>query len=192
MGARFFNHNTWRPVKSMTNAADKRALLSLIYNEEVWCGKCGTPTLGAFDRIMEYFRTTGSSAPILPAADGGECQQNFAVVVTDGKYKDKYNDFPRNRRSEPNRDGDNNTPFDGGLYADGWGTTLADKAMYTYETDLRPDLDNNVPTISALPTGCSTGARARMLARHLSAALSTMPREPAWAHVFSTTTPGVP
>ena len=39
-----------------------------------------------------------------------------------------------------NADGDNNTDWDGGFYADNLSETLADVAMYYYENDLRTDL----------------------------------------------------
>jgi type IV pilus assembly protein PilY1 len=80
-------------------------------------------------------------SPILSAANGGQCQQNFSVVVTDGFYNGSAPS-----PSVGNADGDASTTFDGGDYADSVSDTLADVAMHYYERDLSTTLANDVPT----------------------------------------------
>jgi len=90
----------------------------------------------------------GSSAdpdddsPIADSTAGGECQQCFAIVMTDGFWNG----------SSPgvgNTDADDaNSDFDGPPYADTYSDTLADVAMHYYENDLDPNLNDFVPTNS--------------------------------------------
>lgn len=82
-------------------------------------------------------------SPIFNAANGGECQQNFTILLTDGYYNG----------GDPGNgdiDGDDNTIFDGGAYADTWSDTLADVAMKYYERDLASSLANLVPTTTGV------------------------------------------
>ncbi len=88
--------------------------------------------------VGEYFTDTGANAPILPSADGGECQQNFNILMGDGFWNG-------GSPTVNNTDGDSNSNYDGGSYADSFSNTLADVAMRYYESDLRTDLPNNVP-----------------------------------------------
>jgi type IV pilus assembly protein PilY1 len=84
--------------------------------------------------------TIDPKSPILNAAKGGACQQNFTVLMTDGYYNSGYGGT-----NVGNADGDNSSVFDGGPYGDSQSNTLADIAMYYYERDLRSDLPNRVP-----------------------------------------------
>ena len=149
MGMRMFNHGQLYDVNSMSDAALKRSLLEDFYNYDV--PAMGTPMRNALKLTGNYFDNTGSNAPILPASGGGECQQNFNILIGDGYWNG-------NSPNVGNRDanggtGDNGTSFDGnasqsndgGNYADGESNTLADVAMRNYERDLRPDLANKVP-----------------------------------------------
>ncbi|HHH45266.1 MAG TPA: hypothetical protein ENK49_14125, partial [Gammaproteobacteria bacterium] len=81
--------------------------------------------------------------PILSAADGGECQQNFTILMSDGQWNG-------GDPSVGNTDTEGPGPFDGGLYADSFSNTLADVAMKYYETDLAPSLANRVPVVSGV------------------------------------------
>jgi len=87
--------------------------------------------------------------PYLSAADGGSCQQNFTVLMTDGFWNGspQYTSYPG---FENNEDGDSDSDYDGGSYADDHDLTLADVAMYYYENDLHPGLSNDVPTSDTL------------------------------------------
>ena len=81
----------------------------------------GDPTDG------DSFNSPG--CPALPAPQG-TCQQNYILLVTDGGMEGVA------RGGE--QDGDNNTDFDGGMFAGcaGCSDNLADIAMYYYEQDL--------------------------------------------------------
>jgi type IV pilus assembly protein PilY1 len=102
----------------------------------------GTPLKAGLITVGNYFKdnsgTLGSitgPAPYGTAADGGACQQSFTIIITDGYYDDS-----KDLGVSGNTDGDNGPP-----YADGHSNTLADIAMYYYETDLRADLPDQVP-----------------------------------------------
>lgn len=84
-----------------------------------------------------------SKEPILPLAEGGDCQHNFAVVFTDGQYNDHGNDIG----FDENADFDNDTDYDFGPHGSYPRNTMADIAMYFYERDLAPDLPDNVDPV---------------------------------------------
>ena len=98
----------------------------------------GTPLRSALDEVGKYYHTDLSSSlgssPYADVAGGGECQQSFAIVMTDGYYNG----------STPsginNQDGTEGAPF-----ADSYSDTLADVAMKYYKNDLAPSLDPKVP-----------------------------------------------
>jgi hypothetical protein len=103
----------------------------------------GTPLRRGLEYAGEYFKTgtlagTGYGNPYYAAGDGGECQQSFAILMTDGYYNGP-------NPSVGNADRDGNTDFDGPPYADDYTNTLADVAMHYYETDLSSALANKVP-----------------------------------------------
>ncbi|WP_029131954.1 pilus assembly protein [Sedimenticola selenatireducens] len=114
----------------------------------------GTPLRLGLRNVGNYFHssaTTGvsslfgssESSPILSAAEGGECQQNFTVLMTDGYWNG-------GSPGVGNTDQDGTGPYDGASYADGYSNTLADVAMHYYETDLHTGLANKVPTTAGL------------------------------------------
>ena len=82
--------------------------------------------------------TVSALSPILNAANGGECQQNFTILLSDGTWNG----------SDPSvGNTDNGTgPYDGPPYDDNESNTLADVAMHYYERDLQSGLANLVPT----------------------------------------------
>ena len=103
-----------------------------------------TPLRQALRDTGEYFADNSGwgSTPILPASLGGECQQNFTILMSDGFWNG----------GDPgvgNTDSDGTGPFDGGDYADTFSNTLADVAMEYYETDLSP-LADKVPVIAGV------------------------------------------
>lgn len=105
----------------------------------------GTPLRRRLEDVGDYFVSSGG--PILDEDKGGKCQQNFAIMMTDGVWNG----------SDPsvgNADSDNNTAFDGGTYADknsGVSNTLADVAMKYYEMDMRPGYEDAVPNYFSKP-----------------------------------------
>ncbi len=130
-------------------AQNKAALLQYIHGTIVSDTGAGTPLKRTLLQAGRYFNseespdpyffgvgkehaesenTINSNTPILNAANSGACQQNFAVLFSDGFM---------NRDSSPglgNVDGDN-----GPTFADTYSNTLADIAMYYFENDLVPD-----------------------------------------------------
>jgi len=114
-----------------------------------------TPLREALVRAGNYFEgnnTNWGPSPILPSALGGECQQNFTILISDGFWNG-------NAPSVGNTDIDSTASnFDGGSYADQQSNTLADVAMHYYERDLS-GLDDNVrpnsfdPDPNSLPNG---------------------------------------
>lgn len=149
---------------SMSNETNKTALLHSLYNISP---RGPTPLRTALEKVGEMFK--GSSSPILSEEEGGACQKNYQILMTDGFW---------NSRIDPtvgDADSDNNTIFDGnGRLINGTTTgnvdnknfgdlsapgitvntsassvpitvnTLADVAMYYYENDLKPGLPDHV------------------------------------------------
>ena len=104
----------------------------------------GLNFVGLYYHMTESTGFLDSGEPMLNDAncpistdEGGQCQQNFAVVLTDGSW----NGGPPTGGAGGNNDGDNGDP-----YEDGWQSTLGDVAMYFWENDLAPTVDNEVPT----------------------------------------------
>lgn len=100
-----------------------------------------TPTAESMVTILNYFKTTGASAPIQYS-----CQQNFVILVTDG--------IPTKDRNIPNyigdQDGDGNEP--GSCASLGYpelpsnndcSDYLDDVAYYMQHNDLRGDMDGD-------------------------------------------------
>ena len=134
-----------QPVVNIKNDDEDntKKLLDLLYDTKF---KGGTPLRRALERAGCYFdkhdnltldKHDGDDSPWDTAANGGECQQAFTIVITDGYYNG--ND-PRDGDIK-NIDGNNGVP-----YADIYEKTLADVAMYYYERDLNTVLADNVPT----------------------------------------------
>jgi type IV pilus assembly protein PilY1 len=138
------NNNVTTEIRSMNAdpaSGDKKTLLDALYSIN---SVNGTPLRNALYNAGKYLncdRTNalfGRSCPRLDAEEGGACQQNFAILMTDGFYNG----------GSPllgNRDGDNSSDWDGGAYADKYSNTLADVAMHYYERDLHPSLEDNLP-----------------------------------------------
>jgi type IV pilus assembly protein PilY1 len=129
----------------MTTQANKDALLDEVFQVN---STGGTPLRSLLENVGKYFDDTDGAAdhsalgftdgtPIAAQADGGECQQNFTVLMSDGFWNG----------IDPavgNTDGDDNTIFDGGPHADAISNTLADVAMKYFEEDLSL-MDDQVP-----------------------------------------------
>ncbi|MDH3534122.1 MAG: PilC/PilY family type IV pilus protein [Gammaproteobacteria bacterium] len=150
MGMRWYN-GTIAPVDvdTMSDDANKRNMLTRLYNLVIPAR--GTPARNALHASGNYFRTTGGGAPILPASQGGECQQNFNIIMSDGFWNGANpgvgnTDLDTSGVTDNGFDGDINESVDDGNYEDNFSDTLADVAMDNYESDLRTDLANRVPT----------------------------------------------
>jgi Tfp pilus tip-associated adhesin PilY1 len=129
------------PVKLGTND-QTHTLLNTLYSMVL--KSAGTPLRRGLRSVGRYFDADDNdsgglgNSPYVTAAEGGECQQSFAIVMTDGYWNG----------SSPglgNKDGDGNTDWDGYPYGDTYKDTLADVAMYFYERDLSKSLNDIVP-----------------------------------------------
>ncbi len=89
----------------------------------------GTPLRRGLERVGTFLQGTGSSAPITES-----CQQNFSILFSDGYW---------NGGAPLLSIGDQDF--------DGYVETLADVAYYFYQNDLRPDLNDDVPTSTVDP-----------------------------------------
>lgn len=144
--ATLHNHNNVKTEIRSMNAdpasGNKKTLLNALYSIN---SADGTPLRNALRNAGKYLdcdssnNLFGSSCPRLSVEEGGACQQNFAILMTDGFYNG-------GSPSLGNRDGDNSSDWDGGAYADGYSNTLADVAMHYYERDIHPDVEDHVPT----------------------------------------------
>ncbi|MEQ8992444.1 MAG: PilC/PilY family type IV pilus protein [Pseudomonadales bacterium] len=146
-----------REMNALHTEGNKKALLDNIYSVDSFGG---TPLRQALGRAGDVFAcNTGQlDCPLLPQPEGS-CQQNFALLFSDG-YWNGGGAVPGNH------DGNNSSPFDGGRYADNVSSTLADVAMYFYENDLHPTIDDQVPLmrrdVDGVPSGVFTGPDPKM------------------------------
>lgn len=127
----------------------------------------GTPLRRALSRVGRHYAgvTTGINNGMGTDPVQFACQQNFTILTTDGYWNDANNvagikingdamDNQDNQDSGYSRRADG--AYDGApitVESDGTITplavgTLADVAMYYYQTDLRPNMDDKVPTTS--------------------------------------------
>ncbi len=184
------NHNNVKTAIQSMNAdpasGNKRALLDNLYDMN---SRSGTPLRRTVDNAGKYLECKSNSffstCPALAVADGGACQQNFMVMMTDGFYNSSFNFSGSN----DNKDGDNNTLWDGGAYADGYNNTLADIAMHYYERDLQPGLPDELVPIPGVDEATHQHAVTYGVAFGVEGTITAMPpnnTDPfAWPNPFS-------
>lgn len=115
---------------------------------------------GALTAAGEYFRRTDSSGPWGPESGSGQfsCRQNFAILTSDGYWNNQSGYSPA-AGNQDGTEGQTITNSKGRSYryipsrpfSDSYSDTLADVAMKYWKNDLRPDLENNVPTHETNP-----------------------------------------
>jgi len=148
MGLDVYNGGHQVDAATMSVPANKRTLLNTFYNINF---SGSTPARTALQRVGELFAgNTGNPSPIESAANGGECQQNFNIMLSDGFWNGSdpgvgNTDYDGSGVIDNGFDGDANESVDDGNYGDSYSETLADVAMHYYETDLSA-LSDNVPT----------------------------------------------
>ncbi|BCS97144.1 hypothetical protein DSLASN_27760 [Desulfoluna limicola] len=156
VGIHTLNHSVIRPATPINSETDVKAFLDHVYDVD----RDGpTPMKLALEAVGQYFDATDGglhggigdgTSPFSLSTDGGNCQQAFAILMTDG-----YGNGGAPRNEVGNADGDNNSDWDG-TGTDGENATssefygkdskrLPDIAMYYYERDLVTTLDNEVP-----------------------------------------------
>jgi type IV pilus assembly protein PilY1 len=137
-----------KPVKAVIDGEFKDEVDGIIETFYAYRSSGGTPLRQGLETVGEYFRVNdgdleGQKGDAPYPANGGDCQQSFTIVVTDGYYSDDDHD------SVGNADGDKaNEPWGGSKqpYTDSYSHTLGDIAMHYYATDLIPSMDDKVPT----------------------------------------------
>ena len=147
-----------------------------------------TPLRDRLDAVGRYFECVTGNAfglaagstdcPILTAASGGTCQQNFAVMVTDGGWDDN---FDLSTYAVGDTDIDGSGSYDGGAYSDNKTpvveNTLADIAMHYYERDLQANLSNQVAVLAGVDEATHQHMVTYALALGISGNLSANPTD---------------
>ncbi len=129
----------FEPASGGINIDRTDTLLNLLYSID---SHNGTPLRKALLNVGRYYDQTDGydgnlgTSPYLSASQGGECQQAFTIVMTDGYWNG-------GSPNVGNQDGNKGAP-----YQDPYPNTLADVAMKYYNKDLSTTLDNHVPTNS--------------------------------------------
>lgn len=144
MGMATLHHNNsvGKVVADMKDATKKKALLDDVVKIN---SDGGTPLRQRLDWVGQYFDSSApsglnlgaASSPVLSAANGGECQQNFVMLMTDGQWNG----------SDPGVGHQDKTVDDKYVFRahrDVNDETLADVAMKWYKTDLSA-IANKVP-----------------------------------------------
>jgi len=123
--------------------------VNLAYVGDYFRGQLKSTNPFGFAPVNDADSASGHS-PILKKELGGTCQQNFAIVLSDGFW----NSWTDPNVGNADADAADNA-FDGQSYADGVANTLADVAMSIYKGDMITDLANEVPAV-AIPRGADS------------------------------------
>lgn len=148
----FITINPGSPVSSSKflaiddfDQAQKDRFYNLLYSVPI---SGGTPLREALSRVGRYYagKSDGISSGMISSANPDpmqfSCQQNYAILSTDGYWngnagRDLSNNTIGNLDNTNTGYATRNTgAYDGGL--SGSSSTLSDVAMYYYQTDLRP------------------------------------------------------
>ncbi|WP_300655471.1 PilC/PilY family type IV pilus protein [Pseudomonas sp.] len=124
----------------------------------------GTPLRRALGDAGEYFSRQDqygpwSSTPGLAGGESFSCRQSYTILTTDGYWNGDSASASDARKNVDNLNGLTISGPDGQSYryapkspfSDSYPDTLADVAMYYWNRDLHPTLDNRVPTDPADP-----------------------------------------
>lgn len=140
------------PTSGSVEVDATNSLLSNLYDINSYSS---TPLRAAFNEVGKYFDMSQTSSigssPIADAVDGGECQRNYAIVMTDGYYNGSFSVLG-------NADGSEDPPF-----GDSYSNTLSDIASYYYNKDLAPSLD---PLVAV--SGCDAMTQQHMVSYSVS------------------------
>lgn len=184
-------------MNASTSSGNKLTLLSGVFNTRPGND---TPLRTKLNAVGKYFEcksgnifgfaasSPGSATcPILSAASGGTCQQNFTVVMTDGFWNDSFTGVG-------NADGDASSSFDNTspniAYGDSYSNTLADVAMNYYERDLATTLSDQVPVIAGVDNNNKQHMVTYTVAFGLSGTLSAGPTSPTQSFTWPNPTAG--
>jgi len=142
------NNNVGLPIKDIRIQANKDSLFQHVVSIH---GNGQTPLRKSLDNVGQYFSKAHTTpgvlnigaalSPILPEEEGGACQQNFAILMTDGFW----NDLPAQVEHQDNVI---DSKYVYPAHQDNASDTLADVAMKWYRTDLAPSYPSLVPVQS--------------------------------------------
>jgi len=153
MGMAAINHlgNKGSRIEDMRIPANKNSLIESILSTGL-TGK--TPLRTALDHAGQYFSKEfdtpasleigDAPSPILPEKEGGACQQNFAILMTDGFWTGGTPGL-----ADDDQDNVIDSKYVYPAHQDAYNNTLADVAMKWYRTDLAPSYPPLVPVPSA-------------------------------------------
>jgi len=115
-------------------------LRQALYEAGLYFTEGANPSADLFGTVPDHSgtNTVSTNSPILNKEYGGSCQQNFSILFSDGEWNGSLS------ASVGNTDGDNNTLYDGGNFADTYSNTLADVAMKYLENDLSSTLPDSL------------------------------------------------
>lgn len=167
MGIRALNSSSYNvDIKNMDDIstprssdaeANKKDLLKNMYQVKT---SGGTPLRSALSRAGEYFdKAPDAGGPILPVDDGGTCQQNFSILLTDGYQNGGSASSGVTDDDHPDKLSIAASLYDipnQASYSDnvlGTDDTLADIAMYYYHKDLQPDMADSVSPFTNVAKG---------------------------------------
>ena|GEM_PF-1651218 len=141
MGVHTFNHSVIKAAALIEDKADAQEFLDSVYNVQ---RSGGTPMRLALEDVGQYYDAGDSNNggiganPFDTTAKGGDCQQAFAILMTDGYGNGSS-------PSVGNADNDNSSKWDGPEFAGSKSNRLPDVAMHYYERDLVTALADKVP-----------------------------------------------
>ncbi|MDO8825283.1 pilus assembly protein [Methylophaga sp.] len=138
---------------------DREAFFSELYGRDIPAS--GTPLRKALDDAGQYYSRTGDASPwsTTPGESGGEdlqCRQSYSILMTDGYWSGTSTFQASTADARANVDGSQGPDITGPKgqtykynpktpFSDNRANTLADVAMYYWNRDLRPDMENKVP-----------------------------------------------
>jgi len=140
MGLATINSGQKFSVSDMEEGSNKQNLLSRVFDVPA---SGGTPLRSALDNAGQYF--SGSASPIQSEDEGGSCQQNYTIMMTDG-----YWNSDGSWSGPGNYDGSSAHKLVRASDRDNYSNTLADVALKYYATDLKPLLADEVPIIEGV------------------------------------------
>jgi len=136
---------------------DRAAFFSSLYGHDI--PTSSTPLRRALDDVGQYYQRSDNKGPWgnTPGTDNStahlSCRQSYNILMTDGYWNstaaptagtDDADDVDGPAITGP--EGQNYQYEPENPYQDGFSDTLADVAMYYWNRDLRPNLENKIPT----------------------------------------------
>lgn len=137
------------------NAARREQFLDWLQSKNV---SGGTPLRPALEDAGEYYSRTDNRGPWgnNPGTNDNsshvECRPSYTIMMTDGIWNGNdpeignVDNTPGPSHTNPKSGGDDFNYLAVSPFADGHSDTLADMAMKYWKTDLRPDVEDKVPT----------------------------------------------